>query len=397
MNHPLPPVPSPVGQSFDVDSLLERACTATGLSDFGPEPFREPLEVLVECAAGDIDFHEQGPARFENETVRCLANRLRIRRDLQRHPEILEEDVSDPILIMGLGRSGTTKLHKMLSEPSTVQRTAFWRMWNPARFTDSPEAADAEARIEEARASHLMSHDKPDMNAAHHTEQQDVEEEWMLYLLTFDDPMWNQLTLIPSFYEWVSKRPAAGVYAYVKKVLQYLQWQDGGKRGRPWILKSVGYIGNLDLVLEHYPNATLVHPHRDPRITIPSYAKLEMAMWSMYSKNIDPQVAGHETLTMASTAMDRYLEARTRLGLDERIVDVEYEDIRIDPMSVIHRIYERAGRAIDPESERRMATWHDTNEQYQYGRHEYSLAEFGLTEAAIDDAFSDYIPRFIAR
>ena len=95
--------------------------------------------------------------------------------------------------------------------------------------------------------------------------------------------------------------------------------------------------------------------------------------------------------------MNRYLETRDRLKLDDRIFDVKYDTIRNDPMSVIREIYRRAGRNLSTEAEQTMAQWHATNEQGKYGKHEYSLEEFGMSEAMIENAFAKYIDRFIQR
>ena len=44
-----------------------------------------------------------------------------------------------------------------------------------------------------------------------------------------------------------------------------------------------------------------------------------------------------------------------------------------------------------------MAAWHSNNEQHRFGKHEYSLDEFGLSETMINERFGDYIKRFIER
>lgn len=95
--------------------------------------------------------------------------------------------------------------------------------------------------------------------------------------------------------------------------------------------------------------------------------------------------------------MRRYLETRNRLKLNDRILDVKYETIRTDPMSVIREVYRRANRELTDAEHQKMAAWHNNNEQHRFGRHDYSLQAFGLTEADVDQAFDQYIRRFIKR
>ena len=112
-----------IRRELDAEQFVATARKITGLSDFGTEAWREPLNKLLDCAAHDVGFHAQGLEAFKADMVRTLVNRLRMEKDIRQHPEILDEDVSDPIIIIGLPRSGTTKMHKMLSAPDNVQKT----------------------------------------------------------------------------------------------------------------------------------------------------------------------------------------------------------------------------------------------------------------------------------
>ena len=383
-------------RELDEEAFIASAKKLTGLSDFGPYPFRESLRGLLDCAARDTNFHEQGLAAFKGDMVRSLVNRLRMTDDIRRHPEILLEDVSDPIIVIGLGRSGTTKLHKMLSAPDSVQKTLFWRLWNPARFPDAAPG-QPDPRIRAVGTSNVLSADNPVMEAGHRIAEQEVEEDWTLYTFGCQDWLWCQFMYVPSCFDWVMANSSLEVYRDVKVMLQYLQWQDGGKQGRPWILKSVGHIANMEALLECYPKATLVHPHRDPRSTIPSYSKLMTASWPRYGHPVDLHVTGTEVLKQWRTAIARYLKSRDQMGLDGRIIDVKYEQVREDPISVIRQIYQRAGIPLSAEAEQKMIDWHNSNEQHAAGAFKYSLEEFGLTEAKIDTAFAEYIRRFIER
>ena len=115
------------------------------------------------------------------------------------------------------------------------------------------------------------------------------------------------------------------------------------------------------------------------------------------SKAVDPQVIGREVLRQLSIAAARYLKSRDRMQLDGCILDVRYEQVREDPMSVIREIYRRADVELSADAERKMTGWHDSNEQHAADAFKYSLQEFGLSEASIDEAFAEYIRRFIDR
>ncbi|RNL66756.1 sulfotransferase family protein [Zhongshania marina] len=362
--------------------------------NFTDRHFEEPLQKLLECLARDADFHEQGAQIFKSEILRYLNNRLRMQADVEENPDIFRENVDNPIIITGLGRSGTTKLQNMLSVPSKVQKMYFWRLWNAARLSQDP-LSGVDPRIALASGSDLISEDKPELDAAHHIESCNVDEDWMLYFYTFEDWGWCQISPCFSFYDWVKQRPDQPVYSYVKQIIQYLQWQDGGKRERPWVMKSIGHIAHLETLVGTYPEATIVHTHRHPAETIASWCKFLCSVWAIQCNPVDPKVLGREMLRQWSEAMEACMTSRKNPKVNDRIIDVQYHDIRLRPMDIIDEIYVRAGVKLTDAERNEVANWHTSKEQGRFGKHEYSLEEFGLNAADIDNAFGNYIEAYL--
>lgn len=379
---------------LDAGKLIVEAQRLAGLTDFGPFEFETALRKLLDCFAKDMPLSEQGMALLKADIVRLLVNRLRMERDIKAHPEILQEDVSDPFIIIGLPRSGTTKLHKMFSAPDTVQKTLFWRMQNPAPFPDAVPG-EPDPRIAAIANSGLLTDDNPDMNAAHPIAIEEVEEEGLVYQMSFKDYTWSQLLDSPEYFDWIMSESSTEGYSLAKRVFQYLQWQDGGKRGRPWVFKSVPHFAYLDTLLEHFPRATFIQPHRDPHKCIPSFAKFTSGLAHIYADSLDEHKHGAETLRTWSIAMKRFLAVRERLQLDDRILDVDYELVRHDPMKIVREAYAKSPYELSPEADEKMLAWHTHNVQGKHGKHEYSLAEFGLTPDDIEDNFGHYMSRFI--
>lgn len=383
-------------QELDADELIHEARQVAGLRDFGPFEFETALRKLLDCFAKDMALSIQGMSLLKADVVRLLVNRLRMQRDIEAHPEILDEDVSDPFIIIGLPRSGTTKLHKMLSAPESVQKTLFWKMLNPAPFPDA-KTGELDPRIVAVMNSGLLTDDKPDMNAAHRIALEEVEEEGLVYQMSFKEFAWDVLLNSPDYFDWVMSESSADNYRLAKTVFQYLQWQDGGKRGRPWVFKSVPHLAHLESLMECFPNATLIQPHRNPHSCIPSFAKFTTELSQIYAESVDKHERGRHTLRSWSIAMDRFLDARDRLTINDRILDVDYEMVRNDPMQIIRDAYARSPHTLSDEAERTMLAWHVQNEQGKHGRHAYSLEEFGLSDADIEEEFGHYINQFIRR
>lgn len=391
---------------LDPRRLMEEAKKTAGLVDFGDESFRDSMARLLDRAAREVELTDKGLQIYHDDVIRILVNRLRVQDAITKHPEILREDVSDPIVVIGMPRTGTTKLQRMMSAAPDVQKLYMWRMRNPAPFPDAVEGErdprmglarpedTAASADEKTRAIHAAA------LAGHESAISKVEEETVLFDFVLDESVvgWNTQVPLFNYQDWAPGGPDREAdrrgYRYVKTLLQYLQWQDGGKRNRPWIMKAIHHIAHMDTLLECFPQATLIHCHRDPRTTIASFSKLQWAVFSRKSI-VDKEFIGREYFAWGAAEMRRYLEARKRLQLDGRILDVDYEDVRGNVMPAIREAYRRAGRELTPEAEQAMLQWEKENEQGKLGKHEYSLEEVGLTKEIVDSAFAEYIARFI--
>jgi hypothetical protein len=146
-----------------------------------------------------------------------------------------------------------------------------------------------------------------------------------------------------------------------------------------------------------YPKAAYIHLHRHPRDFVGSVCKLMLDVWRLRVVDVDPVVIGQYYLKRERRALDRYLDARDRLGLDDRIVDMTYEQLRNNPMPKIREVYRRANHDLTPEAESGMLEWEQNNEQGKHGKHVYSLEQFGLSDDKIEAAFGGYMQRFIGR
>ena len=111
---------TPSSSPFDEASVLASASAADGLSDFGDEAFRDPLRVLLASLA-EAPLSDLGARILRGQLVWSLVTRLRHRHWLERHPEIAEETIAAPIVVVGMMRSGTTLMQRLLaSDPRSL-------------------------------------------------------------------------------------------------------------------------------------------------------------------------------------------------------------------------------------------------------------------------------------
>ena len=101
---------------LDDEILLAAARRATGLADFGPGDFRAPLEAFCSSLDAEARLSFAGRLLARREIFVLLCNRLQIEDTLKRNPEIGEQEVREPLFIVGLSRSGTSILHELLAQ-----------------------------------------------------------------------------------------------------------------------------------------------------------------------------------------------------------------------------------------------------------------------------------------
>ena len=377
-----------------VDSMLSLARAETGLHDIGEGDCLESLAAVMDAMNKDCVISANGLANFKAEVHRVFVNRLRFAEDLKRHPQILDEDVSDPIVILGMPRTGTTKLQRMISSDPDVQRLEYWRILNPAPFANAIKGHE-DLRVEVGRqALRKMNELTPEYQETHSLAVHEVDEETFLQIHTFKSQLWAVTSPVPSYWKWLETQSLRSTFIYLRQLLQYLQWQDGGKRNRPWVLKSPAHNGAVDYMIEQFPNATLVCNHRNLIDVMPSYCLINDAAWHAYVDTTDLIALGKASLDIYGSEMQKHLCLRDELGEKLNILDLRFADVRDDPMSVVRKVYRHANRELTPRREQGIRDWLARDTHQGVRKYQYNLADYGLTPENISAAFGDYERRF---
>ena len=70
----------------------------------------------------------------------------------------------------------------------------------------------------------------------------------------------------------------------------------------------------------------------------------------------------------------------------DRLIDVDYKEIKNDPFAVIERVYALAGQTSSDAGRTAMEGWQTENRKDRHGRHEYRLEDYGVTRAQVEGA-----------
>jgi hypothetical protein len=380
---------------ISVDRILADAKRKVGMSDFGDEAFMEPLEVLVDSINREAALNPVGRMIIRGRIVGVLVNKLVAQDTIKNHPEILDIPVEAPIVVAGLARTGTTMLHRLIAQDPSIRSLASWEAINPAPHTTHEPGQGKDPRVAQAaRAAKGLKYMSPGFFAIHPAEPHAPEEEVILleqaFLTTTPEAMMN----VPTYSKWLESQDHLPAYRALERMMQYLQWQRPGPR-KPvrWVLKTPHHQEYFDPLLEVFPKATIVHTHRDPLRTSASLFSMLTHLRMIFSDDVDPKQVAEHWLAKIENMARRTMATRARVH-DEGFVDVSYYDLIRDPMSEVERIYEAAGKVLTPAAREAMEASRKVNKQHKYGRHTYSLADFGLTKDDVEPRIAEYRARF---
>jgi hypothetical protein len=384
--------------SLELGSLIDEARQATGLKVFDNEEFIQPLEKLLWSLQNEARLNPVGRVLQRQRIVDVLVGRLRMQAFLQRYPEILDEQINDPLFIVGLPRTGTTMLHRTVAADPGV----FAPLWYEVRYPVPPlewDFVSPDPRIAQGRAEmDGMLAASPDLASIHPMDPIGPDEEIMLLEQTFYSYMAESLVDIPQFGQWLEAQDHTHAYQYLKMMLQFLHLQKKklGQKGQRWVLKAPHHLHFMDLVFKVFPDARVVQSHRDPLQTIPSLASMIYSLWVIYSDHADPVAAGERWARKFSNGTRHTMEVRKSLP-DDRFLDLWFKDTVSQPLVEIQKIYDFIDQPLTEQAKQEMQFWQDFNQRELRPAHDYTLEQFGYTEESLAAMFSQYRQQYILK
>jgi hypothetical protein len=380
--------------SLDPAELIAGATAATGLDDVGDGWFREPLDRLTGALDDEAELHLPGRLRARAELQLLLENRLRLVDLWAREPTIGDEEIRSPIVVTGLGRSGTTLLHELLACDPANRPTKLWELVDTVPAPTAAESGDPDtprARRADDEIT-LMDEMVPAFTGMHENRGHLPTECIFAFAHQFSSDQFTGLYNVGSYTIWRSGVDQSPVYDWHRRMLQTLQ------RGAPtdhWVLKAPSHLSSLDLVFATYPDARVVITHRDPLRVVGSLADLMATLHWMHSDHVDHAVLV-EFLTMGlELQMDAVTAERDSGALpSDQIADVRYTDLIADPIGTVESLYETWGLPFGDEHRRRLTDYVEARHAHRAAEHDYSFADTGLDLGEHRSLVAAYQERF---
>ena len=370
-----------------VTELVETAKRRCGLVDFGQGEFFEALSRLLDSCQDEARLNLIGKIALKTDVVETLCARLQMERDREFYPDITRQEIREPLFIVGLPRSGTSVLHRLLGADPEHRSPLMWEVRSPS----PPTRHDEKRRIQRARQGcNFFNWVAPTFRYVHTVGAEIPQECVSLMTPTFLSDQFDAMYYVPSYRIWFFRQDLRPAYEYHRRFLQHLQFR---RTGRRWILKAPTHMLAMQALLSVYPDALFVQTHRTPVDSMASVSSLVTILRSAFSDAVDPITVGREAINYWSDTMEKFLPERDRLG-DKRICDIKYDEIRREPIGAVRQIYDYFGWSLSREAEQRMRALIASQAGRQSANHRYDLSQFGSSAKEVLSAFAQYCERF---
>jgi hypothetical protein len=367
--------------------LIETTKRRSHLNDFGEGDFFEALSRLLESCQDEARLNLIGKIALKTDVLETLSARLKMERDRQLYPNISRQEIREPVFIVGLPRSGTSLLHRLLSADPEHRCPLMWEVRSPS----PPTRANEKRRIQRATQScNFFNWLVPTFRYVHAIGAEVPQECVSLMTPTFLSDQFDAMYYVPSYRAWFFRQNLRPAYEYHRRFLQQLQFR---RTARRWILKAPTHMFAMPALLSVYPDALFVQTHRTPVDSMASVSSLVTILRSAFSDGVDSFTVSREAIHYWSETMKKFLPERDRLA-NNRICDIQYDEIRREPIRAVRRIYEYFDWSLSHEAERRMRVLVASQAKRQSANHRYDLSQFGSSAGEVLSVFETYCQRF---
>ena len=386
---------------LDCDALVKRARQRAADQDL---PFEEACsDTMLESLRRMVDALNDPCANLRDSRVGMaaylLGNTLQRNIDLalerRENPEIGRERIVAPVFIVGIGRTGTTYLHRLLSRDPR-----FWTLSSRELAEPFPQRHCGSADPEDYSLNHFRdliesTGVEKALEGVHRVEPDEPEEEVSIMQLSFRH--WVSLLFCrkpPRYRRWLEKDDMSESYALHARAMQYFQHRRrSGGAVRSWLLKMPLHLMELDAIVANYPDAVFIQSHRDLAQVAGSWCSVVEKMHFLAGEPYPREEIGREQLELMNLMTDRAVAfRRAHPEFEDRWVDVSFVDLIEDPMAVVRYIHDQRGWALEPGAVTAMEEWlsHQSGQRRTGKRHRYSIGDYGLTRERLNETFASY-------
>ncbi|MBO6557694.1 MAG: sulfotransferase [Pseudomonadales bacterium] len=370
------------------EKILSAARFTTGLDDFGTDDFIEPLDLLIEDYHTSAKLNRKGVWGSWIYLHRMLSNRLRLNHYLATTPAEAQV-IQKPIFILGLPRTGSTMLHELLASHPDLRAPSFWE----ASFVPGYSLGDKGRQWITSAQIGIVDLLAPGFRSVHNLGTHLPHECITMQALSLRTMQFHAAHNIQKYHQWLETCDWEPAYIYHQKYLKWLQF--GDLESRRWVLKAPGHLLSLANLMQRYPDARIIHLHRNPLEVIPSMGSLFLHLRRPFTREVNLNEIGKDVSRQWHKGLaDSLAWRQTHPENDSQFLDLDYRELITDPVASAEKILAFAEVSIDNDVRQRLNNYIANNPKGKHGTHRYSLNQFGLDGLELADLFSEYNSHF---
>jgi len=377
----------PVGHP-DADRWWERAKRLNPEAGDPTPETRAALEAFTRSLNEDAALSFIGKIAAWIDCTRMAGTHLRIEQALRDNPDIEHAELPPPVFVLGLFRSGTTVLHRLLARDPDNRTLPHWESFDPSPSPEGPRRAQRSL----SRSLMLADIISPQIKAIHPMDAYQTDECRGMFTNVFRTPQLNVQYRVPGYLDWLFKENATIAYMHHRRQLQLAFHQR--PRGKRLVLKDPTHTFFVDAILRTYPSAKFIFIHRDPVETLSSICSLHAYTRSVFSSDVDAFELGHElSQSYMMERLESALASVDRLA-NGRVAHVRAPDLSREAVGTIAEAYRALGLELGDEARRAMRAYLAEKKAKRGPQHIHTVEGFGLDPSEIRERFHRYCQRF---
>src|SRR6476659_1622753 len=288
-----------------LSDLVTRACERAGLDDFGEDTWRDGLRLLVDTCESAPGVNPGGRDFVDGQFVDALWNRLQVIDYVKRHPEVSDQRIERPLVVLGLPRTGTSLASYLLDQDPLRRSLLTWEAEDSVTPAP-PESLRTDARCLKKKAELDVLAEglkAADIPMVHWDEADGPTECLFVQNQDFKAYLWEAYMPTSAYADWLSHADMSSAYEYQRTVLQMLQSRAPGV----WSLKMPSHAVRIETLLATYPDVRIVWAHRDPFKSTASFLRLNYLSRAVLGAEVDVDVIVPNVLQQLKEHVDRPL------------------------------------------------------------------------------------------
>ncbi len=375
------------GPRLQPEPLMEAAARSVGLEPDFPAHVVEALGQICRSIETEANLHWFGATNMRTLLVTGLGSYLRVEHEFAQRPELAETPLRSPLFVVGLPRSGTTYLHRLLSAPEEADCVRMYQHIYPVPFRPF-DLRRLKAEVE--FFPWKVASSTYGLDAIHFVRPKLADECNFGMRVTGRSMIYWAVSPNHSYLRWLLAQDLKETYAFYRKVLILHQEASPGRR---LVLKCPHHLAWLPSLFEAVPEACVVQTHRDPLKTVPSECNLIASLHSVVTEDLDWRRTVESNMFKVHTFARRAVDfADTETG--KRILHLPYRELVGDPVGLARTIHEHFELPFSDGHAGTIRDFAEENRQHKHGKHRYSAEQFEIDTDALREDYAPYLERF---